>query len=164
MHNGAAHEARPCVSANSIPLGLGVHCLLTVANVKCAESLQVLTNTSNLTISGLALREAAYLLDNDGFVQAQAGCIVKTPSGAAPNSGGSQTLGFDGWTCMPGSIDVRRGRNVVFDNCSFTQIGAAGISFTKGSQNNRVSRSLFEDISGTSISIGAINTCVNGNH
>jgi hypothetical protein len=66
--------------------------------------LMVVTNTTNLTIKGLALREATHLLDNDGFVQAQAGCIVKTPTGSAPDSGGSQSNGFDSWVCMVRSM------------------------------------------------------------
>ena len=114
--------------------------------------LMTLTNTSNVRIASLELKEATWLLDDHGFVHGQAGCYNKGPPGF--NAWGH----FDFWTCMPGSIEVKRGRNVVFNNCSFTHLGAAGISFTHGSQNNTVSASLFEDISGTSVSVGSVNT------
>eukprot|EP00729_Bicosta_minor_P006900 gene6901-7060_t len=109
-----------------------------------------MTNVSDVTVSSLELKEATWLLDNNGFVHWQAGCYVKGPAGFEP--------GFDGVTCMPGSIDVQRGRKIAFTNCSFTKLGAAGVSFTKGSQNNSVTASLFEDISGTAVSVGAVDT------
>ena len=85
-----------------------------------SNGLFVLTNTTAVTLTGLTLSDATWLLDSDGFVQAQAGCIVKGPAGYEG--------GFDSWICMPGSIEVRRGRGCAFDNNVFTRLGAAGIA------------------------------------
>ena len=46
-----------------------------------SNGLFVLTNTTAVTLTGLTLSDATWLLDSDGFVQAQAGCIVKGPAG-----------------------------------------------------------------------------------
>jgi len=113
-----------------------------------SNGLFVLTNTTGVRLSGLTLTEATWLLDRDGFVQAQAGCIVKGPAGSDG--------GFDKWVCMPGSVEVHRGRGCSFDNNAFTRLGAAGIALVGGSQANAVTGSLFYDISGTAVSIGDI--------
>ena len=45
-----------------------------------------------------------------------------------------------------------------FDGCTFTRLGACGVSFEGGSQNNSITRSTFSDISASALSIGRVNT------
>ena len=117
-----------------------------------SEGLLTLTNTSSVRLSGLALTDATYALDDSGFVQLQAGCVLRSPVAAS--------LGpwWQDGRCMPGSVQVHRGRSCVFEDCMFARLGAAGLSFVDGSQSNAVRGSLFEDISGTAVSIGSIDT------
>ena len=58
---------------------------------------------TGLTVSGLDLTEATWLLDDAGFVQAQAGCITKSTE--------VNNEYFDRSVCMPGSIDVSKTKN-----------------------------------------------------
>jgi hypothetical protein len=45
-----------------------------------------------------------------------------------------------------------------FDRCTFTRLGACGVSFEGGSQNNTISSSIFSDISASALSIGRTNS------
>ena len=45
-----------------------------------------------------------------------------------------------------------------FERCTFTRLGACGVSFEGGSQNNTISHSVFSDISASAVSIGRTNT------
>ena len=65
---------------------------------------------------------------------------------------------WDSCTPTPSAVQVKSSQRVRFKNCSFTRLGSSGLSFSGGSQSNSIEASYFEDISGTAITIGGVNT------
>lgn len=57
-------------------------------------------------------------------------------------------------TLMPGNVSVKYAQSVIFDDCGFRRLGAAGLSLGTGVRTSRVLNSDFVDISGTGLLIG----------
>ena len=132
-----------------------------------SKGLLVANNISDWTVSGLALQDATWLLDESGFTQAQAGTYVRGPQCGSFNASapsGKNTSEpcpgrrFDQWSILPAAVHVHAGRRVSFVNCSFRRLGATGVAFDRGSQNCSVARSVVEDVSGNGIQIGTIDS------
>lgn len=55
---------------------------------------------------------------------------------------------------MPGNICFKYCQNVRIENCHFTHLGASGLQFFTGCKNNEIINNVFDDISGSAISVG----------
>jgi len=56
----------------------------------------------------------------------------------------------------PGNVSFKYAQRISFSGSTFTRLGAAGLDFDTGSQENRVTASKFRDISGAAIQIGGV--------
>ncbi len=56
----------------------------------------------------------------------------------------------------PGNVVVEYGHGIVFEGCTFTRLGGAGLDLGRGSQECVVSKCTFRDISGNGIQIGDV--------
>ena len=112
--------------------------------------LLVLTNVSDFEVTGLALNEATWQLDENGYTQAQAGTYMHGPAcgsynasdpGGHNNSAGHPcpNSGFDKWAITPASVAVHGGQRVRFRNCTFSRLGASGVAFDRGEHERRIS-------------------------
>ena len=61
-----------------------------------------------------------------------------------------------GGTRTPGNVALKAAHRVRFERCVFTHLGAVGLDFGGGSQDNVVMGCVFTDISGTSVQIGGV--------
>lgn len=117
-----------------------------------SRGLLVARGAVGLRFEGIRFAEAAFVLDESGYIQVQAGCYN---AGALPASGA--------WTVYdcsptPAAVKLVGCRRVSFANCSFVRLGGAAVSISHGSQSNTVEGSLFEDISAAAVSIGGVDT------
>lgn len=62
------------------------------------------------------------------------------------------------WTPTTANILLEGVTGSQFIGCTFARLGACGVSFEGGSQNNRISHGFFTDISASAVSIGRTNT------
>ena len=84
--------------------------------------------------------------DNDGFADLQANFHMLG------------TGGFSGpWTKIVSAVDFGNARSVVFERDVFTHLGAAGLNFGSGSQNNSIIGNHLYDISGNGLMVGEAN-------
>ena len=102
----------------------------------------------DLTWSAVTFAEATWLgpSGDDGFVELQAGCTLR---GQIP-AGHSDWSDDSTWTPTPANVMMVGVTGARFDGCTFTRLGACGVSFEGGAQNNSISHSTFTDISGPS--------------
>ncbi len=95
--------------------------------------------------SGIAFAYAGWVQPNanDGFADTQANFHILG------------TGGFSGpWTKIVSAVDFKNAQSVVFERNVFTHLGAAGLNFGSGSQNNRIIGNHFLDISGNGLMVG----------
>ncbi len=132
-----------------------------------SEGLVTASNITDWSVQGVSMQEATWQLDDSGFMHCQSGTYVKGPlcgtfNASDPSgknaSGPCPSRGFDAWAIIPAAVQVHKGRNVVFHNCTFRRLGATGVAFDSGSQNCTVASSLLTDISGNGVQIGQINS------
>jgi len=98
------------------------------------------------TPTGFSAIQATYqVTGKDGYAK-QALCNF-VPGGECP---------FGNWTKAPGSITVAFDRHIQFLNDVFTHLGAAGLDFASGSQQDVVEGSIFTDISGNGLQLGGV--------
>lgn len=98
------------------------------------------------TSTGFSEIQANYqVTGKDGFAK-QALCNF-VPGGECP---------YANWTKTPGNITVAFDRHIQFLNDVFAHLGAAGLDFASGSQNNIVESSIFTDISGNGLQLGGV--------
>lgn len=91
----------------------------------------------HLIFQGLVFAYASWLVPNtQGFVEGQANLIL----------GSTATI--------PAAVTFNSANNVIIDHNYFLHLGAAGLTFEYGSQNNLVSGNHFYDTSGSGIQIG----------
>jgi|EP01047_Picozoa_sp_COSAG01_P064960 hypothetical protein len=112
--------------------------------------------TKNLQWSGVTFAEATWLIPSTdvGFVEMQAGCTLR---GKIP-AGHKDWYDDSTWTPTTANVLLVGVSGAKFDGCTFTRLGACGVSFEGGAQNNSVSHSSFVDISASAVSIGRTNT------
>lgn len=91
----------------------------------------------------------------DGFVEQQSAACDICPEGIKASEGCGKN---DDYVITPGNVVVNRGRNLEFVNCSFTHLGAYGVSANNGSQNITWRGCLFEDISAGALMLGDVTT------
>lgn len=104
---------------------------------------------SNLRFEGINFKHATWLYPNGdlGYLSVQAG--VTMPDIDYINIEDA----FDGLHATPGNVRFFGARNVVFAANNFENLGAAGLSLDKGSQNNTIFNNRFTDISASAIII-----------
>lgn len=85
----------------------------------------------------------------------QAGCTLR---GAAPPAGHSNWYDDSLWTPTTANILLEGVKGARFDRCTFTRLGACGVSLEGGAQNNTIADSIFADISASAVSIGRTNS------
>jgi hypothetical protein len=78
----------------------------------------------------------------------QGTCNFSMPAGTCP---------YGAYSRQPGNVVWHAAHRVAFVENVFTHLGAAGLVFEFGSQNNRVEGNIFRDISGIAIELGNTN-------
>lgn len=118
----------------------------------------------DLTLSGLGYAYATWLdpSGDNGFAEIQAN--VRITGAQSPQPQGTCTFTQPAGTCPfganaqePAAVTWRAARNVTVENGLFTHLGASGLAFAYGSQNNLVSGNEFTDISGIGLTLGSTN-------
>jgi hypothetical protein len=142
---------------------------LTYADVEVPvlQSLVILKGTASqpihdVTFSGIQFSYATWLgpSTSTGFSEIQANYQVTGKDGYAKQALCNFVPGgecpFGNWTKAPGNISVAFDRHIQFLNDVFAHLGAAGLDFASGSQNNVVEGSVFTDISGNGLQLGGV--------
>ena len=65
--------------------------------------------------------------------------------------------GTNSFQRTPGNVDFSRVKNIRFERCTFSHLGAAGLNIDSGSQENIIIGNKFYDISSSAIQIGGDN-------
>ncbi|GGG70513.1 fibronectin type III domain-containing protein [Edaphobacter dinghuensis] len=116
----------------------------------------------DVTFSGIQFSYATWLGPNTGtgFSEIQANYQVTGKDGYSKQAlchlvpGGE--CPYANWTKAPGNISVAYDRHIQFLNDVFAHLGAAGLDFASGSQDNVVEGSIFTDISGNGLQLGGV--------
>lgn len=98
----------------------------------------------NIQFQGITFAYGTWLQPSggNGFVEVQAGWIWQ---GSTPVT-----------VFAPGNIAFHAARNIRIERNIFTHLGAQGVVFDSGSQNNSIIGNVFADISGTAVRIGTV--------
>ena len=98
----------------------------------------------NLLFQGITFSYATWLgpSGSNGFAELQANYIVTQQP--ATNA------------MAPANVYFKAAHNVFFENCTFSHLGAQGLAFDHGSQNNSIIGNIFTDISGTALRVGDV--------
>jgi len=108
---------------------------------------------SNIRFEGLTFSYATWLgpAAADGYVSDQSGFRVtgsqNTPNITGHNKDVART---------PGNLRFEYARNIVFTKNRFLHLGAVGLDFGTGSQDNTITRNTFSDISSAAIQLGGV--------
>lgn len=107
----------------------------------------------NIQFLGISFAYATWMgaSSNNGFVEGQAN-IQAIP----PGTGWSDAAGTS-WHKIPTSVSLHAAHNLRFERDSFVHLGAGGIGFEYGSQNNTVIGSVVADVSGNGVMVGDVN-------
>ena len=84
-----------------------------------------------------------------GYVEQQSGALVAHP--------GTECVDYE-WHPMPSNVVFLGAKGVTISNCTFRHLGAGALQFAGGAHDNLVSRSVFYDVSGAAVQIGAYDT------
>jgi hypothetical protein len=106
---------------------------------------------SYINFSGLSFTYATWLGPNtsDGYALDQSGFYL-TGTGHQRN-----IIGHDPDTVRtPGNLSFIYAQHITFENNTVEHMGAAGLDFGMGSQNNRIVGNTFSDISSTGVQLG----------
>ncbi len=108
---------------------------------------------SNIRFQGLTFAYATWLgaSSNNGYVADQAGQIL-IGKGYQKNDIGHFQNTFD----TPANISFSASQNIELRGNIFKHLGAVGVAFRAGSQNNIIQDNLFKDISSSAIQLGGV--------
>ena len=109
------------------------------------------STVSYINFNGLSFTYATWLAPNtsDGYALDQSGFYI-TGTGHVSN-----VIGHDPDTVRtPGNLSFIYAQHITFENNTVEHMGAAGLDFGIGSQNNRIAGNTFSDISSTGIQLG----------
>lgn len=103
----------------------------------------------HLAFEGLTFSYAGWLEPNTGlgYVDLQSGFRI------LPNSSADDST----WVPVPANVQMRAVQNVSVVNCTFTHLGATGLSVDDGSQSVVVANNTFRDISCGGVYVGQVN-------
>eukprot|EP01052_Picozoa_sp_SAG31_P024017 SAG31_NODE_2017_length_6663_cov_3.680530_4_plen_280_part_00 len=112
---------------------------------------------ANVMWTDVTFSDATWLTPSTavGFIEMQAGCTLR---GATPPAGLSDWDDDSLWTPTTANILLEGVNGARFDRCTFTRLGACGVSLEGGAQNNSIADSIFADISASAVSIGRVNS------
>ncbi len=108
---------------------------------------------AHVRFEGLVFQGATWLgpSGEQGYVSDQSGFLLEGPN-HAPN-----VVGHDPQDVRtPGNLSFRYAHEVEFRGNVFERLGAVGLDFGRGSQNNTIVENLFEDLSAAAIQLGGI--------
>ena len=124
-----------------------------------SEGLIVAENISELLITGLTFEYSTWRAPSlgadgrsGGFVEVQAGAHYTHPSPDGSWCGDCLGRG-------PAALLLRGARRSVISGCAVQHVGADGVAMLGGAQGNNISRTSFNDISGSAVAIGSIESC-----
>ena len=123
----------------------------TVGQLPMVETLVEATAVTGVSYEGVGFEHATWMgpSSNLGFVDVQAGFCLTCPRGTE-SGGGTAACHRE----TPAALQFHQVTNVSFTGCHFAHLGSNGISFSKGSHGNSVSRCHFSDISASAVAIG----------
>lgn len=110
---------------------------------------------SDIRFEGLTFRYATWLgpNSNNGYVSDQSGFHL-IGAGHQPN-----IIGHDPDVVRTaGNVQFRFASRITFDGNIFAHLGGAGLDFDTGSQGNKITNNLFQDISAAAIQLGGVST------
>jgi hypothetical protein len=116
----------------------------------------------DVTFSGIQFSYATWLgpSTNAGFSEIQANYQVTGKDGYDKQALCKLVPGgecpYANWTKTPGNVSVAFDRHIQFLDDVFVHLGAAGLDFASGSQDNVVEGSIFTDISGNGLQLGGV--------
>ena len=124
----------------------------TVGQLPMVETLVEATAVTGVTYEGVGFEHATWMgpSTNLGFVDVQAGFCLTCPRGTE-SGGGTAACHRE----TPAALQFHQVSKVSFTGCRFAHLGSNGISFSKGSHGNSVSRCHFSDISASAVAMGA---------
>ena len=145
----------------------GENLLHADVEVPVLQSLVTIKGTASqpihdVTFSGIQFSYATWLGPSTsmGFSEIQANYQVTGKDGydkqALCNLVPGSECPYANWTKTPGNVSVAFDRHVQFLDDVFTHLGAAGLDFASGSQDNLVEGSIFTDISGNGLQLGGV--------
>ena len=110
----------------------------------------------NLSFEGLTFDYATWMgpASSNGYVANQSGFHI---SGSDPLNGPNQIGHFQDVTRTPGAVSVDYGSGITFSGDVFSHLGAVGLDFVSGAQDNTVTSNTFLDTSGAAIQLGGVN-------
>ncbi len=113
----------------------------------------VTTPVSYLTFKGITFNYATWLTPStsDGYALDQSGFHLVGTDHVANTTGHDPN---DERT--PGNLSFLYAQNIIFENNTIAHMGAVGLDFGTGSQNNQIINNTFTDISSTGIQLGGI--------
>jgi len=104
---------------------------------------------------GLTFAHAAWLRPSEiGHPDVQAN-FINDPDRLLQRSGTVTTL-HNEQIKSPANVVCRAVKSVLFEGCTFTQLGGAGLDIEFGSQENVVSGCQFHDVAGSAIQVGGV--------
>ena len=130
--------------------------------VPAVETLVALKGTldrpvSNVRFEGLVFADAGWNQPSEaGLIDVQANFVVNPKKPLTRD--GSLTSVHNEHLKSPANVVCRATRNVVFERCTFTRLGGAGIDVESGAQSTLISGCRFFDISGSAVQIGDVLT------
>ena len=118
---------------------------------------------SNIRLAGLTFAYGSWLRPSGcGLVDLQANFVLAPEDDLA--AFGIKRLERDGFVtqahneCIksPANVVCRAARGIVFEGCTFTRLGGAGIDLERGSRDNLIVGCEFCDIAGSAIQVGDV--------
>ncbi|HEY3710092.1 MAG TPA: discoidin domain-containing protein [Amycolatopsis sp.] len=97
---------------------------------------------------GFAEIQANLRITGDQHTRPQGTCTFTEPAGTCPFGANAQE---------PANVTWRAAKGVSVEDNTFTHLGAAGLAFAYGSQDNLVRGNVFSDISGIGVMLGSSN-------
>lgn len=108
---------------------------------------------TDLRFSGITFTGATWTAPNsaDGYVDDQNGFHIVGPGHPRNTIGHDQHV-----VAMPGNLQFDHAHRIVFRDNVFEHLGAIGLAFGSGAQDNRVEDNVFRDISAGGIQLGDV--------
>lgn len=112
---------------------------------------------SHVHVKGLSFQHSTWLRPSQqGHVPLQAGMyMLDAYKLKIPGTADKKGLENQAWIGrQPAAVRLTYVSNTSFEDCRFTQLGATGIDYVKGTDRDSITGCLFTDISGTAIQAG----------
>lgn len=97
----------------------------------------------NLRFERFSFKHGAYYAFNDGMITGQADTVWNGKDNTARISGNP----------IPAEVDFKHAENIEVSDCHFTALGSAALGLTDGINGAKINGNVFNDISGTAVSI-----------